>query len=649
MWYNKVKYFVMLVVWILSKNIDCSEEIRSQLNQEQENAVTAPIGNVCINAIAGSGKTRVLTYRVANLIENGYNESDMILLTFTNKAAQEMTSRIRSILNKDKLRLLSGTFHSVACQFLRKYAGYLDLDENFSILSGYTQKRLMDNCREDIIKSYEKNPKQFPSSAILVEMYSGAINHDIPFVEYIRKNYTEITETQIDEIIVIFQDFINRKKREGLLDFDDLLISFYDLLHNYPEIRKEIADKFKYIFVDEYQDINQIQFDILQLLNVHNSMFVIGDTAQCIYQFRGSKDEYIEQFGTHYPDANIFDLTYNYRSDGHILKLAEEIINKNEYDRYVECNTVNELGLYPTLLKAKDEVAEAELVAKTIKEDKMFGYQDIAIIVRKGTQCSLIYQALNKYGIPYNSGGEIVLYEQQHMKDLFALVSVNANYKNESETIHALSMFQDMDDDSAKDGYLLLKDNKFDIEQAMSVANEPIRSALANLKRIKEYKYRSISQLIQFILDLALAKHIRMCYSGADDKIADIKDLINTTTTIKSVKAFMDIVSLSRNSQTKKKKGNVPSVTVMTMHKSKGLEWDEVFIPFVSKGEFPKCTKREYNHNEKNVKDERNLLYVGVTRARYKLYISYSDFYGKRRAGASDFLTEISNEHLQLE
>ena len=209
-----------------------NETITNNLDKEQLAAVEAPLGNICINAIAGSGKTRVLTHRVANMIDNGYSESEMMLLTFTDKASQEMKTRIKEILKKNDLKLFAGTFHSIASRFLRKYASRIGMDESFTILTPYKQIKLMDNCRDKVVANYEDKDDRFPSANVLVDIYSSAINHDETFVSFMKKYYGYFTGERIDVIITIFEDYVCRKQDENTLDFDDLLISFYDLLCN---------------------------------------------------------------------------------------------------------------------------------------------------------------------------------------------------------------------------------------------------------------------------------------------------------------------------------------------------------------------------------------------------------------------------------
>lgn len=633
----------------MKKIIKCSNVMTQALDDEQRIAVEAPLQNICVTAIAGSGKTRVLTYRVANLIENGYQESQMLLLTFTNKAAQEMTGRIRSLLNKETLSLASGTFHGIASAFIRMYAKQLGITENFSVLTGYRQKELFEHRRKNMLKSYKENEENFPSASVLLELYSGAINHDKPFVQYIRETKSWLTASQEDMILTLFKDYVEQKHKENLLDFDDLLIMFYDMLHDYPDIKESITSHYPFIFVDEYQDINPIQFDILKMLNQNNQIFVIGDAAQCIYQFRGSRDDYIEKFAQDYPDAAVYRLTYNYRSDGNILKLAEDVINHNNYQTPIVCNTVNEEGLVPMILECENEYHEAEYVAQMIlagMKQYEFQYEEIAVLVRKGTQISIIQQALKDHQIPYKEGGEKSLYDQPYMKDLVAVISAQSNPRDETTMIHVIQMLSNIRKDKAEQIYQILMDQNFQFDKAKQMIPDKFSSAILLLAEICSCTYDNVAELIDKMLNLFFRNYLLHKYKNGEEHLKHIEQMAAGCTSMKKSSSFLDLINLNRNSQHETKKHHV---TVTTMHKAKGLEWDMVILPFMTKGEFPKCRAREYRRNDKNVKNERNLLYVGITRARYFAMLTYSKQKDGQESGMSPFLKEINSDLYELE
>mgnify|MGYP000875224355 FL=1 len=625
-------------------NLKYNKEMAESLDKEQLAAVEAPIGNICINAIAGSGKTRVLTNRVANMIFNGYNESEMVLLTFTDKAAQEMKSRIKEILGRNELKLFAGTFHSIASRFLRKYATTVGRNKNFTILTPYMQKKLIDNCRTKVLESHgtEKDNK-FPECNVLADIYSSAINHNLTFAEIMKLYYHYLSGEQIDKIITIFEDYVTRKYEENLVDFDDLLISFYDILNN-PETYEEITSHIKYVFVDEYQDINQIQYEILQKLNRNQSIFVIGDTAQCIYQFRGSRDEYIEEFALQYPNPHIYNITYNYRSDQKILSLAESVINKNRYTRTIKCNTMNQDGALPIIYQATTPMDEANQIAELIKPfGDQHGYNEVAVIVRKGVQASIIEQAFKKKGIPYSLGGQKSVYEQPYMKDLIALIAVHSNYKDETSFIHAIRVFPGVREAQAKTVYMELKKAGFNLNGLKAHFDNNTFKAYVGIKKIIMAKTTSVGDLINFITNTIFAQYVRVKYANAEEKLTEVKYLAKATQNITETGKFLDLISLGQVGEKEKKNEN--AVTIMTMHKSKGLEWDLVFIPFLTKGTFPRCRPKDYITNEQNVKNERNLLYVGITRARYQLFLSYSMFEDNQKAGPSQFIEELEEDN----
>lgn len=625
-------------------NIKCNEILAQDLDPEQLNAVEAPIGNTCTFAIAGAGKTRVLTYRVANLIDNGYPENSMMLLTFTNKASAEMITRIKKILNKDRLNLLAGTFHNVACRFLRRYANEIGYSKSFSILNPYSQYVLMNNCRNSYIEIYGEDDDEFPSKAILVDIYSGAINHELSFSEYIKKYYPyyEIGDKHYtDGILLIFEDYVKRKQDENLMDFDDLLLNFLDIL-NIDKIKEEINKYFKYIFVDEYQDINWIQYEILEKLNSENAMFVIGDKAQCIYQFRGSRDEYIDLFEATHDNVQKYKLTYNYRSTPEILLLAEKTINNNELTEPVVLNTKNEPFSSPLLLGTHDEESECKKLALVIKNNYMDCLSDVAILVRKGAQIGIIEKALKEENISCNLVGAKSFYDNDYVKNLIALVQLRTNYANEDAFIRAVKLFPGVGTTYAETVFKELKKNNFNFDALFNKFNYKVDNALSTISNIINVNIQTVSQLLQYICDNFYKHYMEIKYENFEEKYDDIQYLIDSTNAMTNVDAFLDVLTLDKVNDRKNDKQN--SVTVITMHKAKGLEWDNVFLPFLDKGEFPRCRDKDYMNNEKNVQNERNLFYVAITRAKKQLIMSYSMTYSNKDTEKSPFLREFDDD-----
>lgn len=619
------------------QKIFCRMELRDNLDDEQRKAVEAPIGNVCVFAVAGSGKTRVLTYRVANLIDNSIPENEMLLLTFTNKAAGEMQDRIKQLLGKKQLDLLAGTFHSVASTILRSYANKIGLPTNFNIITPVMQRSLLENCRSKYMESYmsEESDDSFPSKVVLADIYSGAINHGKTFREYIKEYYSYFDTDIAEGVLLIFTDYVERKDRERMVDFDDLLLNLLDVLKN-EEARKEINEKFKHIFVDEYQDINWMQYQILEYLNGNDSLFVIGDAKQCIYQFRGSKSEYIDIFKKTHSDVDCYSLTFSYRSTPEILNMASEVITYNTLPEKVVIRTKNEEGELPYIFGHDDEEKEVEKIAELIIENQ-YSFNDVAILVRRGAQISIVQKAMRKYRIPCNLVGGVSIYESEHIQDILAFLQLWHDNTNEAAFLRAAKIFAGIGAALSEDMYDKLKKCNYDYHSAASLMSERQRYAFQTIIRILEYPCKETSNMIKYILNTFYNRILQNKYSNYEDKCDDIRYLISEADN-QDLASFLDDVSTMRKEDKRKNKN---SLTIITMHKAKGLEWDVVFIPFLDKNEYPRCRDKEYMHNVEAIKNERNLFYVGITRARKMLYLSYSMSYTGKPAGPSYFLEEI--------
>lgn len=621
--------------------IKCNDNIKKELDSEQIRAVESPIGNTCVFAIAGSGKTRVLTYRVANLIDNGIPESEMMLLTFTNKAADEMTDRIKKILNKEKLHLTSGTFHSISSFLLREYAQEIDCKRNFTIITTGEQKALIEICRNNYLDIYRKDNdnEDFPSKNIILDIYTGAINHNKTFSEYIKEYYSYLFNDIPSGILLILKDYVERKNNDNLMDFDDLLLNLMDLL-SIEKVRKKINKKYKYIFVDEYQDINWIQFQILEYLNGNDTMFIIGDSRQCIYQFRGSNPEYIEQFKNSHKYIFDFSLTYNYRSSPEIVALASDVVARNNYHNIVQMTTTNESTGLPTIFGCENEQQEVEKILNIIKEND-YSLKDTAILVRRGNQISIVEQIMNKYNIKYNLIGSTSMYESEHILDIISFLQLINDKSNEASFYRVLRLFNGIGIVNAKELYEKCKINKFDYNITTKLSSGKQLQAMNTVSKIVGYSYKNITHMIQYIINTFYEKYAKHKFTDYEDRLEDIRFLLIQSKEYHNITAFLDDIITTKR---RDRKENNNCLTIITMHKSKGLEWDNVFLPFLDNGEYPRCKDKEYLQNIDNVKNERNLFYVAITRARKHLYLSYSLYYTEKSAGPSPFLEDIEED-----
>lgn len=625
------------------KNIPCSKKLASDLDKEQLQAVCAPLSNTCVFAVAGSGKTRVLTYRVANLIENGIDEKYMILLTFTNKASEEIKNRIKTLLNKNKCTVTAGTFHSVASFFVRKYAKEIDFDSNFSVIDDKTRNDYMKECRDTLIKSHSGRIKdtEFPSHTVLTSIYSGAINHNETFIKYMEKYYHFFKGETLDFILTVFEDYIARKESTNCLDFDDLLLSFLDLL-NIEHVKQEINGYFKYVFVDEYQDINWLQYEIIEKLNSNQSLFVIGDSNQCIYQFRGSDDRYIDYFIKTHKDVNEYHLSYNYRSTPEILKVAETLINNNDVHRKVVLKTLNQSNIKPFVFGTYEIPIQLRIMAQNIRKHYKDELDKVAILVRKGTEIEEIKKALLIEDLPFNVKGNNNLLNKKYFNDICNILSFINNAANEPACKYVLKMFDTYKDNINK-AYDYLKTINFDLNKFNINISYKITSAIKIFTNIKNKKFENISEIISEIWNSFYKQYVYTNYTGYQNIESDVNYLISFSTGFKSINQFTDFYLLERNKEKENKQQK--AITIITMHKSKGLEWDYVYIPNLNNSWFPRSKDDDVASNTKQVQNERKLFYVAITRARKRLYLSYSqqDNEGKD-LGVLPFIEEFEQE-----
>ena len=619
------------------------DSLKELIDVEQQKAVSAPISDICVTAVAGSGKTRVLTCRTATLIYNGEMEDSIILVTFTNKAANEIIRRVGELLPSYQNELLYGTFHSICCHFLRKYCDKLGLKENFGIVSPQEQVALMQNFRNEHIHIYfNDDESKLPSGAILSEIYSGAINKNITFNDYIRKDYAnKIPVESIENIIDFFESYEKYKEVNNKLDYDGMLLCFYDLLYYYPEIKEEINSQYKHILVDEYQDINWLQHDILKLLNANSSIFAIGDAAQCIYQFRGSEPKYITDFKNTYPNASLFTLSKNYRSCHSILKLAENSINHNEFN--IVINSVFKNNYLPEVYSLPTPEAEAEFIVSHILENYRDELNNVAILVRTSRQQKLIIDTFKAHNVNLHMSKDDIS-EYKCIKRLIPLMIFCENTNDSLAFKDALLSFNGVGEKLATEAVMQYKTNGNNISK-IKVKQEALKNALARLSKLegkvsKEGVESRLERRPASLISLIMETFLKSELSAKEIKV--ISALKHYIENYKSTIAVYDAI----------KKGDINifaqnnSVSVLTMHSAKGLEWEYVYIPFITNNVFPKCPYWELDKNTDNIKSERNLFYVALTRAKERLFITYSTESAnpKYHAGPSLFIKELDKK-----
>src|SRR3989344_2543275 len=412
-------------------------DFQKELNAEQLDVVWHGEGPCLVLAGAGSGKTRVITYRVAYLLEQGISPENILLVTFTNKAADEMIRRLQTLTGMKEKLPWAGTFHHIAYRILRIYAPVLGYKNNFSVLDSDDSEALIKLCAKNF--KTEGEGKKFPSAKVLQSVISYARNSEESIGGVLELKYPQWL-TFSEQIKNIAGDYYRKKKEANAMDFDDLLVNFLLLLNNEQVLRK-YAEKFKYILVDEYQDTNKIQASIIKkLAAVHKNLLVVGDDAQSIYSFRAADVRNILQFAKDYPNAKIFKLETNYRSSREILQVANEVIANNVKHYKKELKTLFTSGLKPALHPQMDQAGEAEFVVNKISELTEGGTpeNEIAVLFLAASHSQLLEMELVKAGIAYDYRGGLRFFERAHVKDILAYLRILNNFADTAAWMRVL-------------------------------------------------------------------------------------------------------------------------------------------------------------------------------------------------------------------
>src|SRR6478609_707221 len=416
-------------------------QYEQELNSEQLEVVMAGEGPMLVIAGAGSGKTRALTYRVSRLIEDGVDPSAILLLTFTNKAAREMLSRVEQLVTIDTRRIWGGTFHSVGNRLLRQHAEAIGYRSNFSILDDEDAKEMMESAVSALgIKTMEK---RFPKGDVLLDIYSFLINTRTPLEIELENNYPHFAIYR-DEIVNVFRKYKYRKRDANAMDFDDLLVHWKLLLEEHEEIAGALKRKFRFILVDEYQDTNKLQADVVDsMASVRRNVMVVGDDAQSIYSFRGASFENIITFPLRFPEAKIYKLETNYRSTRQILDLANRSIANNRFQFRKELQAVRGDGPDPAVVGVDDVFEQANFVAQRILElrDEGEHLDEIAILYRSHYQSLELQMELTRRNIPYEIRSGVRFFEQAHIKDVLAYLKIITSNRDELSWKRVLKLY----------------------------------------------------------------------------------------------------------------------------------------------------------------------------------------------------------------
>ncbi|RLD46038.1 MAG: ATP-dependent DNA helicase [Bacteroidetes bacterium] len=644
-----------------------------QLNKAQKEAVINTKGPSLVIAGAGSGKTRVLTYRIAHLLANGVKPWRILALTFTNKAAKEMKERIASLIGEEHVKSLwMGTFHSVFAKFLRKEAETLGYPSSFTIYDTQDTKSII----KSIIKELQLDDKIYKPASVYGRI-SGAKNNLITAKAYenVQELKTQDEKSRKPEVYRIYKIYAQRCFKAGAMDFDDLLLKTNILFRDHPDILKKYQKKFDYILVDEYQDTNFSQYLIInKLAELHKNVCVVGDDAQSIYSFRGAKIENILNFKNDYKDYQLFKLEQNYRSTKNITEAANSVIDKNTERIKKTVYSKNEDGEKIKIIEALTDNEEGFIVANKILESVNIDrtkYSDHAVLYRTNAQSRIFEEAFRRNKIPYKIYGGLSFYQRKEIKDLLAYFKFIVNKRDDESlkriinypkrgigktTIDKIESFAN--ENAVSMWEVIVKLNGLNIGlnsgavNKIAVFSNLIREFTAKLTEINAYELgKEVAETSGILKDLfadkspeALAKH-----ENVQELINGLKEFIETSEPEENkLNHYLESVALLTNEDNEKDEDR-NKVTLMTIHSSKGLEFMNVYVVGMEEKLFPSEMSA---FAPKDLEEERRLFYVAMTRAEKELILTYA---GQRYKWGqlydctpSRFIRDIKSEYVDF-
>lgn len=591
----------------------------SGLNSSQLEAVTTTQGPVLVIAGAGSGKTRTLVHRMAYLVEQGVAPESILLLTFTRKAAQEMLNRAVVLMDDSCQGVMGGTFHGVANLLLRRFGRYIGYPANFTILDRGDSEGIINLLKSSL--GLSGAGRRFPSKRLIINMISGAVNKNIDFNQYLEDRYFHLVEFSSD-INTIREHYHNFKKDHALMDYDDLLVKFRDLLRDHPEVRTEISNRFHYVMVDEYQDTNRIQAEIVSLISSsHNNVMVVGDDAQSIYSFRGADFKNIMDFPTLFPGTRIVRLEENYRSAQPILEATNAIIAQAT-EKYAKTLFSNIPGTdKPYLFRARDEQEQARYLVEKIEDFQREGVSlsEMAVLFRSGFHSYKLELELANRHIPFEKRGGMKLTESAHIKDVLAYLRVICNPADHLSWNRILLQIDKVGPKTAEKMLAAIRTASSPLHalenfKAGNIWQQGLERLVDNLRVLARLD-RPGAQLEQ-VLEYYRPIFERIFHDDYPSRSHDLDQLSELLTGYKTLQDFIDATALDPPEESRLQNAGGERLILSTVHSAKGLEWRKVFILNLVEGKFPSGQAQLPEERE----EERRLLYVAATRAREHLF-----------------------------
>lgn len=624
------------------------------LNAGQLEAVLTLNGSVLVIAGAGSGKTRTLVYRLARLIETGVPPKSILLLTFTCRAAREMLQRASLILSDGCQEVTGGTFHSVANQMLRRFASQAGILPSFTILDRVDSGDAVDLLRNSL--GLGGKGSHFPKKSTIVEIFGKAVNKALSIPETLEYEFPHLVfhARELGDLFALYNDY---KIRHNLMDYDDLLIKWKNLLEEKSEIRDMVSRRFKYVMVDEYQDTNCLQAEIVRLMAYgHNNVMVVGDDSQSIYSFRGANFKNIMNFPNVFPGTRIIKLEENYRSTQPVLSLANSIIS-GAREKYTKCLfTQKKGGPQVRLIQVRDDNGQSRAICSNIAKLRAEGVplSEMAVLFRSSFHSFDLELELTRNGLPFRKYGGLKLMETAHIKDIIAHLRVMVNPADLLSWNRVLLLLDSIGQKTCQRILEWLRNHDFSLP---SLGEFPIgpkgeRGLYDLVKLLDEiYKNANPSDCLERILEYYEPILKRIHYDDHPKRYKDLEHLCTLATKYESIETLLTDMVLEPPEAGVPEGLDTESLTLSTIHSAKGLEWNSVFIISLVEGRFPSSYAQE---SEESLEEERRLMYVAVTRAKENLFLCYpSTIYVPRNGiltpGVSRFLAELPRSVFEVD
>jgi DNA helicase-2/ATP-dependent DNA helicase PcrA len=630
------------------------------LNDQQLEAVTSPAGAHLVIAGAGSGKTRTLTYRVAWLLEQGYRPGEILLLTFTNKAAREMLERVNDLLPGASEGLWSGTFHSIGHRILRRHPEAVGFREGFTIMDREDQEELLESVVARL--GFRTNDKRFPKGQVLAELISLGCNTGETLRTLLARRYRYFIDLE-EQIAQVATAYEGRKKEVNALDFDDLLSKTHELLLTSPEIAATYQRRFRAILVDEYQDTNRLQAGLIDTLAAsHKHIMVVGDDAQSIYSWRGADFANILEFPKRYPDSVIHRIETNYRSVPQVLELANASILNNPRQFPKELRAVRKPAITkPALVPLATNNEQASFIAQRVLElhDEGIDFREIAVLYRAHYHSMEIQLEFTRRGIPFGITSGLRFFEQAHVKDVAAFLKFAINPNDEVAFKRMVRLLPGIGSKTAENLWLqsakLLEGSRHfsHLEKGCkppSKATGAWSQLIGTLAKLAPMGVPAPpSEMITAVTSGLYDDYMQAKFANYEARRDDLNTLANYAKQFEQTDEFLAQLTLLGGTETSEVTGRDDEedrVCLSSIHQAKGLEWQAVFLAWLTEGMFPGARSLE---DESALEEERRLFYVGVTRCKEELYLTYPELrlnagYGEAFQRPSRFLEELPED-----